>query len=318
MIHLLAILKEPERSAMRLDRLAGGSAEVRVDVVDDVAEAAELLEQTEVLVTIGPVLGADAATVFRGAVRLKWVQSIGVGVDNLLGHPALSPTVVVTNVRGVHGVQMSEAALSSMLAFAREVPRVIRNQEARRWERFAPALLAGSTVGIVGLGAISEALAPRCKALGMRVVGVSSSPREIVGFDQVVTRDALLDVAAELDFLVLLVPYSAQTHHLIDAAVLAALKPGAVLVNLARGGVLDENALLVALDANQLAGAALDVFASEPLPTDNPLWSHPKVLVTPHLGGFHRGYPDQVLRVIADNLARYRSGGTAALINRLN
>jgi phosphoglycerate dehydrogenase-like enzyme len=201
---------------------------------------------------------------------------------------------------------------------ARDIPRIVRNQDEGRWERFAPRLLAGGTVGIVGTGAIAEALAPRCKALGMTVVGISASPRELPHFDRVEPRADLPRIAGDLDWLVLLTPYSADTHHLIGADVLSAMKPDACLVNLARGGVVDEDALLAALDAGEISGAALDVFAHEPLAGESRFWRHPRVIVTPHLGGFHGGYADQVLSAITDNFTRYRAGGTAALINRVN
>jgi len=317
MTTVLALLKEPELSAMAVDRLSASFPDVRVHAAERVADAAAILDDVELLVTIGPALGSDASALFRAARSLRWVQSIGTGVDNILGHPDLGADVAVTNVRGVHGEQMSEAALASMLALARDLPRVIRNQQDARWERFAPRTLAGTTVGILGTGAIAAALAPRCKAMGMTVVGISASPRPLPDFDRVEARDELIRAVADLDWLVLLAPYSPETHHVINGDVLAAMKPGAMLVNLARGGVADESALLAALDAGTLAGAALDVFAQEPLDPASPFWRHPRVIVTPHLGGFHAGYPDQVYAVIADNFTRYRAGGVAALVNRV-
>ncbi|HEX8483804.1 D-2-hydroxyacid dehydrogenase [Sphingomonas sp.] len=318
MTTVLAYLKEPELSAIAIERLAAAFPDVTVHKTGRLAEVEAVIADVEVLVTIGPVLDADAGAVFRAACRLRWVQTIGTGTDNILGHPDLSPTVAVTNVRGVHGAQMSEAAIGAMLAMARDIPRIVRNQDEGRWERFAPRLLAGGTVGIVGTGAIAEALAPRCKALGMTVVGISASPRELPHFDRVEPRADLPRIAGDLDWLVLLTPYSADTHHLIGADVLSAMKPDACLVNLARGGVVDEDALLAALDAGEISGAALDVFAHEPLAGESRFWRHPRVIVTPHLGGFHGGYADQVLSAITDNFTRYRAGGTAALINRVN
>lgn len=317
MTRLLAILAEPERSAMAFERLAARFPGVQVKT-GGAAVAIDYAAETEILVTIGPALGRAAAEVFGAAANLRWIQSIGSGTDNLLGHPSLAPDVAVTNVRGVHGDQMSEAAIAAMLALARDLPRVVGQQRVALWERFAPRLLAGATVGILGLGAIAAALAPRLRALGMTVVGIGSAPRPIAGFDRVEPRGALAEVAAGLDHLVVLTPYSAETHHLVDAAVLAAIKPGAFLINLARGGVVDEAALLVALDGGRLGGAALDVFAQEPLGAESPWWRHPRVLVTPHLGGFHAGYGEQVYEAVADNLRRYLAGGVAALVNRVD
>ncbi len=317
MTRLLAILAEPERSAMAFERLANRFPGVEV-TSGGAAVAIDHAADAEILVTIGPALGRAAGEIFAAAKKLRWIQSIGTGTDNLLGHSALASDVAVTNVRGVHGDQMSEAAIAAMLALARDLPRVVAQQRQARWERFAPRLLAGSTVGILGLGAIAAALAPRLQALGMTVIGIGSAPRAIAGFDRVEPRDALAEVAAGLDHLVVLTPYSADTHHLVGATIIAAMKSDAFLVNLARGGVVDEAALLAALDAGRLGGAALDVFAQEPLAADSPWWRHPRVLVTPHLGGFHAGYGEQVYEAVADNLERFLAGGVDALFNRVN
>jgi phosphoglycerate dehydrogenase-like enzyme len=315
---VLAYLKEPELSAFAVERLAAGIPGMTVHKTDRLAVVDAVIGDVEVLVTIGPVLGAVAGALFRAAHNLRWVQTIGTGTYNILGHPDLPAGVAVTNVRGVHGAQMSEAAIAAMLALARELPRVIANQRDRRWDRFPPRLLAGSTVGIVGTGAIAGALAPRCKALGMTVVGISASPRAMPDFDRVEPRADLCRLAGELDWLVVLTPYSADTHHLVGADLLSAMKPTACLINLARGGVVDEDALLNALDVGGIAGAALDVFAHEPLGHDSRFWNHPRVIVTPHLGGLHAGYADEVLTVIIDNMQRFREGGPDALVNRVN
>ena len=312
-MRILVLLKQPELDAMPIERLAEAFPDVVVEKAETLA-AATALDAVDLLVTIGPALGGDADALFRAATGLRWVQSIGTGVDNLLGHPG----VAVTNVRGVHGAQMAEAVIAAMLALERDLPRTLRNQQAARWERFAPRLLSGGTAGILGTGAIAAALAPRLKALGMTVIGISAAPRPLADFDRVEPRGDLPRVAAEVDHLILLAPYDAGTHHIVGADVLAAMKPDAFLVNFARGGVVDEAALLAALDGGQIAGAALDVFAQEPLPSDSPFWRHQRVIVTPHLGGFHSGYPEQVYAVIADNVARYRAGGVDALVNRVN
>ena len=267
------------------------------------------------LVTIGPQLGAEAGELYRRATALRWVQSFGTGTDNIKGHPDLRPDVVVSNVHGVHGPQLSEAAFAAMLSFARHLPATYRQQAAHQWQRLPCFVLEGKSVVIFGLGAIASALAPRCRAFGMRVIGVSSSVREIPDFDQVMAIEDLGQAAALADFLVLLTPYSPRTHHIIDAMIFARMREGAYLINLARGGVVDEAALLAALDQGQIAGAALDVFEREPLPGDSPFWDHPKVLVTPHGAGFHVGYPEQATKVVSDNLRRYLEGGVGALVN---
>jgi phosphoglycerate dehydrogenase-like enzyme len=317
MTKVLVYLKEPERSAMRFERLAEDDGGVSVHVASSLGELDDRAREANVLISIGPHLGGDAADLYRQLPKLEWAQSIGTGVDNIKGHPDLPRGVTVTNVRGVHGAQISEAALAAMLIFSRQIRAQLAHQANAEWRKMPVELLNGKTVTILGIGAIARALAPRCRALGMRVTGVSSQPRDEENFDRIFGRPQLTDALAEADYIVVLTPYSAQTHHMLDAEAFLHTKPGAYLVNLARGGVVDEAALLYALDRGQLAGAAMDVFVTEPLPATSPFWVHPKVVVTPHSGGFHAGYPDQAYAFIARNMRAYRSGGVAALENKV-
>jgi phosphoglycerate dehydrogenase-like enzyme len=202
-----------------------------------------------------------------------------------------------------------------MLSLARDLPRVTRAHDANRWERWPAQLLTGKTVGILGVGLIAEYLAPVCKALGMQVVGISTGPRDANGFDRMVHRDDLVKVAPELDFLVALTPLSPQTRGIIGAKVFAAMKPTAYLVNVARGGVVDETALIAALEGDKIAGAALDVFAQEPLPVDSPLWKAKNLTIFSHLGGYSQGYEDRAMPTIAGNMARFLAGDLKSMIN---
>jgi phosphoglycerate dehydrogenase-like enzyme len=191
----------------------------------------------------------------------------------------------------------------------------VRNQAKHNWERFPARLLHNKTVGIFGIGVIAEELAPKCKAFGMKVVGISSAQRDVPGFDRVYARSQLLEAVRDLDYFVLLTPLTPETRNSVNAEVLAAMKPGAYLVNLARGGVVDEAALMEALKNKQLAGAALDVFATEPLPADHPLWDMEQVIITTHQGGFCDVYVNFALPVIEQNLRRFLAGDTANMIN---
>jgi D-2-hydroxyacid dehydrogenase (NADP+) len=229
--------------------------------------------------------------------------------------PSLRPETMVTNMHGMHGVPMTEAALLAMLSLSRNAPLLFRNQVLRRWERFPPNLLYGRTAGIFGVGAIATMLAPQLKSLGMRVIGISSGKRPVAGFDRIYGREELVVAVREVDFLILLTPYSAETHNLVDAKVLAAMKPTSFLINLARGGVVDEGALLDALRAGRIAGAALDVFAAEPLPEDHPFWAMENVIVSPHLGGFNDSYVAQTLPVLLENIRRFVAGEFDAMLN---
>src|SRR5580693_10315770 len=249
------------------------------------------------------------------ARRLRWIQSLTTGTDAILQLAALRPEVMVTSTRGMHGQQMSELVFLQMLALLRNFPRMQRNQSAHRWDRWPQPLLAGKTIVIVGVGAIAEVLAPRCKAFGMTVYGISNSSRKPAGFDEILPRSELQRGAAAADFLVLIVPHSAETENLIDAAVLSSMKPGAYLINVARGGVLDEEALRVALHEQRLAGAALDVFRERPLPPDHPLWSEEKIIITPHIGGMSDVYLDQAYPIVRHNLDRFLAGDMKGMKN---
>lgn len=313
MTNLLILLAMPEsvRNQYR-DRMRASFPDLNVDLIDHHSKAGPHIAQADALLTFAPML---SDTVLQNATRLKWVQALGTGVDNLVDRPCLRKDIVVTNIHGIHGAPVSEAALGAMLALARNLPRAIRRQSERQWERFPAQLLHNKTVGIFGVGAIAEALAPKCKAFGMRVVGVSSSPRTVAGFDAMHTSGDLADVAPEFDFLVLLTPLTEKTRNSIGARIFAAMKPSSFLINLARGGVVDETALVDALRARRIAGAALDVFIQEPLPADHPFWSMENVIITTHQGGFCDVYIDHAWPTIDANMRCFLAGNTGGMIN---
>jgi phosphoglycerate dehydrogenase-like enzyme len=293
-------------------RLAARFPELKVDVVDHFSKAPPFMPTTDVLISFGPMLKDE---VFRDAKKLKWVQALGTGVDGVIDQPSLRPDVTITNIRGIHGAPVSEAAILSMLALCRGFPDTVRNQDRQSWTRWPPRLLDGKTVGIFGIGLIAEALAPRCKALGMRVVGFGSTRREVAGFDRMHLRGEFLDVAPTLDFFVLLVPYAEDTHRLIGAREFAAMKKSGYFVNLARGGIVDEEALMAALEREEIAGAALDVFQTEPLPPEHPLWKTRNVIISPHLGGFCDVYAERALPTIEHNMTCFLRGDIDGMIN---
>jgi len=294
--------------AMLLERFP----QLTINVVGHHNDVGPYIADTDVLLCFSPPM---ADHVVRDAVKLKWIQALGTGVDNIVDLPSLGKEVVVTNVRGIHGAPVSEATIAYMLSMARDLPRAARAQDKGQWERWPAHLLDGKTVGILGVGLIAEYLAPICKALGMTVIGISGSPRAAKGFDRVVARQDLLTVAPEFDYLVVLTPVTAETRGIIGAKLLAAMKPSAYLVNVARGGVVDEPALIAALGSGQIAGAALDVFSQEPLPADNPLWRAKNVTIFSHLGGYSHGYEDRAMPTIAGNMAKFLSGDLKDMIN---
>lgn len=259
----------------------------------------------EILITFGAHM-SDA--VLEKGKRLRFIQALGTGVDGIVDRPALRPGVVVASLHGLQSDAVAESVIGSMLALARSLPRSLRNQAAGRWERFEVELISGKTAGILGVGVIAEHLAPRLAALGMRVVGITSTPRELPGFTEMRPRTELANAVEDLDHLVLLIPYTPETKGIVGRAVLAAMKPAAFLINVARGGVVDEPALIEALRSGSIAGAALDVFAEEPLPKDHPFWNMENVIVTPHMGGFRKGYAAAALPVVIDNIRYFLAG----------
>ncbi|MDA0240711.1 MAG: D-2-hydroxyacid dehydrogenase, partial [Proteobacteria bacterium] len=243
------------------------------------------------------------------------IQALGTGVDGIADQPDLPADVTVTSMRGIHGPQMAEMAILMMLSHARHLPWSIRNQDKARYARRPGRLLEGKTVGILGVGVIADALAARLRPFGTRVVGITTRPRDLPDYDAIVTRVDLVQVVGEFDFLVVLIPYTADTEKIINAEVLAAMKPDAYLVNLARGEVIDDDALIAALEADRIGGAALDVFWEEPLPADHPYWTTKNVLITPHHGGMVEEYGDQAIPLITHNMRCFLSGKIDAMRN---
>ncbi len=300
-----------ERYAARLREMFPTT---RVDLVDRHDKVDPFIADADVLVTFGPMM---ADHVFAKARNLKWVQALGSGVDGISDQPSFREEIILTNIRGIHGAPVAEAAIASMLALARDLPRSVRNQDQAVWERWPSRVLAGKTVAIVGVGLIAEALAPLCKAFGMTVVGVTGAPRAAAGFDRMAPTAALRETLAVADHVVLLAPHTPATHRMFDAAAFASMKRGAFFVNLARGGVVDEAALIDALRNGQVGAAALDVFDSEPLPADHAFFGMRNVLATAHLGGFFVEYPDLAIPTLEENMRRFLAGDYSNMINRV-
>lgn len=238
--------------------------------------------------------------------RVRWVHVASAGVDPLLflrGQP-----VTLTNSRGVFDAAIAEFVLGAMLAFAKDLPTTLRLQQDRVWRHRESRLVAGSTVLVVGAGAIGRAVARLVRALGCAVVGVARSARDDPDFDRVVAFDDLATELETADVLVVTAPLTPQTEGLVGERTLSRVKPGAVLINVGRGPIVDERAVLAALDDGRLGGAALDVFAEEPLPAEHPFWARGDVIVSPHMCGDFAGYTGVLVEIFLDNLARWRRG----------
>jgi len=293
-------LTDPLRRRIREAAPGFDLVEVRRDDADALKAAA-----AEAEVWFGPHLTPE---LFALARRLRWIQTTYAGVERLLFPELVASDVVLTNVRGMHADTIGDHVMMGILALARNLPRLVLQQAAARWLTVPVAELAGDTLGIVGLGAIGQAVARRAQAFGMRVLGVRRNPQPTPHVDEVLGPDGLEQVLTRSRWVVLACPLTPQTHGLIGPRELAWIGPEGYLINIGRGALVDEPALVKALQEGRLAGAVLDVFAEEPLPESSPLWRMPNVLITPHIAGQQRDYTGRAVEIFADNLDRYRRG----------
>jgi D-2-hydroxyacid dehydrogenase (NADP+) len=295
-------------------RLSAAFPSVVVKGVASREEVGDSMQEVDVIGAMGSVRIFDEQLV-QNAPRLKWIQTFTTGTDGVTRLKSLKRDVVLTSVRGMHGPQMSEMALFMMIALARDYPRMVRQQDSQVWQRWTQKRIHGKTLVILGVGIIGAELAKRARAFGMTVVGISNTPRPLAGFDRIVPRSELEETAATADFLVVLVPMSPETDKIVNARVLAAMKPTAFLINIARGGVVDEEALMAALREKRIAGAGLDVYSKEPLDASHPLWTMENVICSPHLGGQSDLYEQQVMEVMSANMRCYLENRTSEMIN---
>jgi phosphoglycerate dehydrogenase-like enzyme len=328
-IHILSTMSFPDELLERLR-----SVSPRLVVRQHNAPSADEVPshgwgQVEVLYTL---LAIPDPSLVPG---LRWVQLHSAGANHLVDTWLWGSDVIITTSSGIHATTIAEYVLMMMLAFAHRLRRMVYYQAhaewpKRRWQKFVPQELRGATVGVIGYGSIGREVGRLARALGMRVLGVHRGGGQApVSYelpdlardanaepDQLYTPDQLFDALAECDYAVLAVPYTSATHHLIDQAALQAMKPSCVLINIARGPIVDELALVRALREGWIAGAALDVFEEEPLPRESPLWKMDNVIISPHVAGFTPHYDDRATALFAENLRRYVSG--EPLLNRVD
>ena len=283
--------------------------------VKRIAELSIDLTAIDVLIAFGMGINDD---LIRRATKLTWIQSLATGVDHFLRCASLRSEVLLTSGRGIHGSALRETVAYMMLTLSHDTPRLVRDQAEHRWDRSRPwPLLAGKTAVIAGVGFSSTAVAQLLKAFGMRVVGVSRTPRAIDGFDAVMPTASLTAAVADADYLINVLPGDAHNIGLIGGEVFAAMKPSAYFVNVGRGETVDETALLAALSAGRIAGAGLDVFAKEPLPPDSPLWDMPNVFLTSHIAGLFREYEEYAMPIIVENMRLFLAGRYGEMRNRI-
>lgn len=272
----------------------------------DVSQA--LHSEADILITSGgqPLLDEEKLSAMPS---LKLILSVSAGVDKLPREALERRGITVCNARGAHALSIAEYVLGAMLAFSYRIPQFVRNQERRLWQHAYDAQpIEGKTLCVIGAGHIGSMLGRKASALGMRVIGLKRRPEPIEGFQEVRPVSALHETLPEADFAALVTPLTPETYHLMDEAAFARMKPSAVFINVSRGDTADEEALIRALENKQIAGAILDVFHTEPLPADSPLWSMPNVLISPHNGGFTQDASDKTALMMVENIRRFREG----------
>ena len=271
-------------------------------------ELLPLVSQAEVLLTLRLPPGVP-----ESMPNLKWIHSQAAGIDYGDRAPGLLDTdVVITSSSGVHARPLSETVMGAIIALAKEFPQAMRRQGRHEWVRYTPEDIEGKVVCVIGAGKIGTALAERCREMGMRVVGVRrTSPAEGTDsgpFEQIVGRDALAEALSMSDYVVLCAPRTPETVSMIGVKEFVAMKEGARFINVARGDLVNEEALITALESGRVGGAYLDVFATEPLPDESPLWDMENVLITGHSGAGSADRDEQVVDIFLENLGRYLSG----------
>ncbi|WP_293862786.1 D-2-hydroxyacid dehydrogenase [uncultured Alsobacter sp.] len=269
---------------------------------------AGLLAQADILFDFDR---ANAADLPRLAPRLRWVQATSSGIGEFVRRTGLDrSSILFTTAAGVHARPLTEFVMLGLLHFFRGIPHLTAMKAKKHWERYTVEGLEGKRVLIVGLGQVGREAARQCAAFGMDVWGTRRSPGGEMpeGVTRWVAQSEIRAALPHVDALVLSCPLTEETKGLIGAADIAALKPGAVIVNIARGQVIDEPAMTAALASGHIRGAALDVFATEPLPKDNPLWDMPNVIVSPHSASTVDAENHRIVDLFLDNLQRFRDG----------
>jgi D-2-hydroxyacid dehydrogenase (NADP+) len=254
---------------------------------------------------------AQLENILSRAPNLKWLQTMSAGIDRLFGSEFWQSPVTITGVSGIHAVAISEYVLGVMLMFAKKSALAFRMQPRHEWEKYTPSGLRHGTVGIVGLGSIGREIARLSKSFGMRVIATRRSVKKAAKaryVDVLLPASQLELLLSGSDYVVIATPLTQETRGLIGEAEFKAMKSTAIIINIARGAIIDEEALIHALEEKRIAGAGLDVTSTEPLPPESPLWDVDNVIITPHIAGAMEDYNSKAADLFCDNLHRYLEG----------
>lgn len=270
----------------------------------------EVIEDADVVVTFP----CDAAVIQKGK-KLKWLQALSVGVDAFPLKELHGKGVIITNGKGVHRIHMAEYAIASMIMLARNIHCMMRNQLHHTWSRKVPQNeIFGATVGILGLGSIGQEVAKKASLMGMRVIGIKNSPDTIPYVEKVVSIEEIEMIFKESDYIINLLPETHKTQKIIDKSLFSIMKKEACLINMGRGGTVNEEDMIEALQTGAIRGLVSDVFETEPLPEDSPLWKMENVVITPHMCGESMKYMEKFMPILQNNLRVYQ-GGNGNMIN---
>jgi glyoxylate/hydroxypyruvate reductase len=287
------------------DRLEVHCLKRKDEIAEDLAERADILA------------GWEPGSYLRRMPRLRWIQAMTAGVEQWLDNPDLRRDVMISCARGSHRVSMPENILGALFHLTKPYMPIALDQRESRWNRRMSVPLAGKTLGILGLGAVGQELARKASALELHVIGTKRTPAAVPNVEKVYGQEHTDQVLNEADFVVLLLPTTPDTENFINAERLRAMKPTAYLLNFARGALIVDDELIAAVKAKTIAGAVLDVFREEPLPTSHPFWTTEGILVLPHLGGGHPQRSAAVADIFAENARRYLTGeALTAVVDR--
>lgn len=301
----MKILINAKMDQEQVVKIQSGFPAAEVVQTDNPQEAGKLAKEAEILIT----WWSNFQPVFLDSPKLRWVHTLSAGVDGFLLPPILEGRVLLTNSRGIHGIPISEHAFAMMLAFSRGLNQYGRHQALSKWQRVKLTELRAKTLGIVGLGSIGREIARLGTAFGMRVLAVKRNPGPPPeDVNRVVGLEGLEMVLRESDYLVIAVPLTAETRCLIGARELELMKTTAILINIARGEVVDETELAAALKQGLIAGAGLDVFETEPLSSDSPLWQLDNCIITPHCAALSPQYMTRATDLFCRNLEAFIKG----------
>lgn len=308
--HVLAVCPPDHYSLRNLDPIRD-TADVSAGI--DPAFIARFAPKAEVIIYSSLTGNTSFADVWRQAKNVRWIHSLSAGVEKMLTPEVVESPIPITNARGVFKRPLAEFAVLGMLYFCKEVRRLVESQRAHHWDNFNVEWLPGKIMGIAGFGEIGRECAALAKPLGVKIYAVRRRP-ELSASDSLVDRvfspAELKTMLREVDFLVAAAPLTPETRHMLGAAEFAAMKPSAIVMNVGRGPVIDEQALIAALREKRLRGAALDVFEHEPLPPEHPFWNMENVLISPHNTDRTRDpdWLDLSMQCFVENFRRYMAG----------